>query len=92
MLNFGDTGGGEFEFDALSLASRRLTPLRQFRELSWALFVFAFVQVLNNSIPRYVATCNEFPMTVTGKIQKFKLREQAIEQLGLAASEGIETG
>src|SRR5438045_5034277 len=41
---------------ALSLASRRLTPLRQFRELSWALFVFAFVQVLNNSIPRYVAT------------------------------------
>ena len=30
-------------------------------------------------------------MTVTGKIQKFKLREQAIEQLGLTAPAGIET-
>ena len=27
---------------------------------------------------------DEFPMTVTGKVQKFKLREQAIEELGLA--------
>ncbi|HYO46558.1 MAG TPA: AMP-binding protein [Gemmatimonadota bacterium] len=34
-------------------------------------------------IPRYVASCSEFPMTVTGKIQKHKLREQAIEELGL---------
>ncbi len=36
------------------------------------------------------ATCefvDEFPMTVTGKVQKFKLREQAIEELGLAATE-----
>jgi fatty-acyl-CoA synthase len=24
-----------------------------------------------------------FPMTVTGKIQKFKMREQAVEELGL---------
>src|SRR5438132_11506915 len=41
---------------AVSLASGRGTPLRQFRQLSWALFVFALVQVLNNSIPRYVTT------------------------------------
>jgi fatty-acyl-CoA synthase len=26
---------------------------------------------------------NEFPMTVTGKVQKFLMREQAIEELGL---------
>ena len=26
---------------------------------------------------------DEFPMTVTGKIQKYKLRDQALEQLGL---------
>ena len=26
---------------------------------------------------------DEFPMTVTGKVQKYKLREQAIEELGL---------
>ena len=40
-------------------------------------------RIAHYKIPRYVAFCNEFPMTVTGKIQKFKLREQAIEQLGL---------
>ena len=26
---------------------------------------------------------DEFPMTVTGKVQKYKMREQAIEELGL---------
>jgi fatty-acyl-CoA synthase len=26
---------------------------------------------------------SEFPMTVTGKVQKFKLRERAVEELGL---------
>jgi fatty-acyl-CoA synthase len=48
-------------------------------------------RIAHYKIPRYIATCNEFPMTVTGEIQKFKLREQAIEQLGLAAHAGIET-
>jgi fatty-acyl-CoA synthase len=27
-----------------------------------------------------------FPMTVTGKVQKFKLREQAIDELGLGTA------
>lgn len=43
-------------------------------------------QIAHPKIPRYVAGCSEFPMTVTGKIQKHKLREQAIEQLGLLTS------
>ena len=30
---------------------------------------------------------DEFPMTVTGKVQKFKLREQAVAELGLAEPE-----
>lgn len=34
-------------------------------------------------IPRYVKFVNDFPMTVTGKIQKFKMREESIEELGL---------
>ena len=34
-------------------------------------------------VPKYVRFTDEFPMTVTGKIQKFKLREQAIVELGL---------
>jgi len=40
-------------------------------------------KIAHYKIPRYVATCNEFPMTVTGKIQKHKLREQAIKTLEL---------
>ena len=40
-------------------------------------------QIAHYKVPRYVIAVDEFPMTVTGKIQKFKLRERAIEQLGL---------
>src|SRR5215216_5771900 len=38
-------------------------------------------KIARYKIPRYVASCSEFPMTVTGKIQKHELRAQAIEQL-----------
>jgi fatty-acyl-CoA synthase len=34
-------------------------------------------------VPRYVMVVAEFPMTVTGKVQKFKMREASIERLGL---------
>ncbi len=37
-------------------------------------------------IPRYLMVVEEFPMTVTGKVQKFKMREVSIEQLGLQAA------
>ena len=33
--------------------------------------------------PGYVKFVGSFPMTVTGKIQKYKIRQQAIEELGL---------
>jgi len=46
-------------------------------------------KIANYKVPRYVATCSEFPMTVTGKIQKHKLRTRAIEELGLGADVGI---
>ena len=42
-------------------------------------------------VPRYVRFTDEYPMTVTGKIQKFKLREQAIEELGLESIATTET-
>jgi fatty-acyl-CoA synthase len=32
-----------------------------------------------------------FPVTVTGKIQKFKMREQAIAELGLAGAAAVTT-
>lgn len=34
-------------------------------------------------VPRYVKFVDSFPQTVTGKIQKFKIREQMIAELGL---------
>jgi fatty-acyl-CoA synthase len=37
-------------------------------------------------VPRYVKFVDEFPMTVTGKVQKFKMRDQAIEELDLAGA------
>jgi fatty-acyl-CoA synthase len=37
-------------------------------------------------IPRYWKFVDSFPMTVTGKIQKFRMREIAVEELGLGAA------
>jgi fatty-acyl-CoA synthase len=42
-------------------------------------------------IPRYVLFVDDFPMTVTGKIQKFKMREDSIEHLGLQQAALTET-
>jgi len=41
--------------------------------------------------PRYIEFVNEFPMNAAGKILKYKMREQAIEKLGLQAASKIET-
>ncbi len=41
-------------------------------------------QIAHFKIPHYIKFVDEFPMTVTGKIQKFLMREQMIEELGLA--------
>jgi fatty-acyl-CoA synthase len=40
-------------------------------------------------VPRYVIFADEFPMTVTGKVQKFKMREMSIERLGLGEAAAI---
>ena len=42
-------------------------------------------------IPRSVKIVDAFPMTVTGKIQKFKMREVSTQELGLEAAARIET-
>ncbi|MSP83418.1 MAG: AMP-binding protein [Alphaproteobacteria bacterium] len=40
-------------------------------------------QIAHYKIPRYVKFVDTFPMTVTGKIQKFLMREQMMTELGL---------
>ena len=34
----------------------------------------------------YILFVDEFPMTITGKVQKFKMREQSVIELGLKRS------
>jgi fatty-acyl-CoA synthase len=42
-------------------------------------------QIAHYKVPRYIKFVDEFPMTVTGKIQKFIMRERTIAELGLKA-------
>jgi fatty-acyl-CoA synthase len=55
--------------------------------------VRAFCQgkIAHYKIPRYIHVTDEFPMTVTGKVQKFKMRETAIELLGLQEAASVTT-
>ncbi|HTP41526.1 MAG TPA: AMP-binding protein [Nitrospiria bacterium] len=43
-------------------------------------------RIAHFKIPRYISFVKEFPMTVTGKIQKFRMREIAVEQLRAGAT------
>jgi len=44
---------------------------------------FCWDKIARFKIPRYVRFVGAFPMTVTGKVQKFKMRELEIEERGL---------
>jgi fatty-acyl-CoA synthase len=44
---------------------------------------FCTGKIAHYKIPRYVHVAAEFPMTVTGKVQKYLMRDAAIEMLGL---------
>ena len=44
---------------------------------------FCSGNIAHFKIPRYFKFVDDFPMTVTGKIQKFVMREQSIRELGL---------
>ncbi len=48
-------------------------------------------KIATYKIPRYYKFVDGFPMTVTGKIQKYKMREQSIHELGLEKAAAIET-
>ena len=42
-------------------------------------------------VPHFILFTDEFPMTITGKVQKYKLREAAIDRLGLEAAASVKT-
>ncbi len=49
--------------------------------------VFCRGQIAHQKIPRYIQFVDEFPMTVTGKVQKFLMRRRVEEQYGLMRAE-----
>ena len=48
-------------------------------------------RIAHYKIPKYVRFTTEFPMTITGKVQKFKMREASITELGLEAASRTQT-
>jgi fatty-acyl-CoA synthase len=48
-------------------------------------------KIAHFKVPRYVKFVDEFPMTVTGKVQKYKMRDAAIDELGLVSAAAIAT-
>jgi fatty-acyl-CoA synthase len=48
-------------------------------------------QIASYKIPRYVRFTSEFPTTVTGKVQKFRMRELSIQELGLTHANTMKT-
>ncbi|HEY5278942.1 MAG TPA: AMP-binding protein [Pseudolabrys sp.] len=45
---------------------------------------FCRAQIAHYKIPRYIKFVDSFPMTVTGKVQKFMMREQMVQELRLS--------
>jgi fatty-acyl-CoA synthase len=52
---------------------------------------FCCGKIAHFKIPQHIRFVDSFPTTVTGKVQKFKIRELEIERLGLSAAAEIET-
>jgi fatty-acyl-CoA synthase len=52
---------------------------------------FCTGKIATYKIPRYWKFVDAFPMTVTGKVQKFRMREIAVAELGLEAAAGVKT-
>ncbi|QGG46672.1 AMP-binding protein [Heliorestis convoluta] len=48
-------------------------------------------KISRHKIPRYIRFVDNYPMTASGKIQKFKLKETFIKELGLEEAANIET-
>jgi fatty-acyl-CoA synthase len=52
---------------------------------------FCTGKIAHYKIPRYLRISDEFPMTVTGKVQKYKMREVSVTELDLGEAAGMET-
>jgi fatty-acyl-CoA synthase len=55
------------------------------------IMAFCKNRIATNKIPVFWKFVDGFPMTVTGKIQKYLMREQAVEELGLQVAAAVKT-
>lgn len=56
-----------------------------------AIAAFCQNRIATNKIPVFWKFVDAFPMTVTGKIQKYLMRQQAVAELGLQAAAAVKT-
>jgi len=56
-----------------------------------SLEAFCRGRIATNKIPRYWKFVDAFPMTVTGKVQKYLMRAASVEELGLQAAASVTT-
>ena len=52
---------------------------------------FCLSNMAKHKVPRYIEFVDSFPMNDAGKILKYKMREQAVEKLGLQKAANIVT-
>jgi fatty-acyl-CoA synthase len=52
---------------------------------------FCVGKIAHYKVPRYIRVTQDFPMTVTGKVQKFKMRETSVDELGLVEASQTQT-
>jgi fatty-acyl-CoA synthase len=55
------------------------------------IIAFCKGRIATYKIPRYVKFVDAYPMTVTGKVQKFRMREMAVAELGLEQAANLAT-
>ncbi|MPN30055.1 Long-chain-fatty-acid--CoA ligase [bioreactor metagenome] len=52
---------------------------------------FVRASMAKHKVPKYVAVVDSFPMNAAGKIMKYKMREDAIQRLGLQKAASVVT-
>lgn len=75
--------GEEVYVGIIPIAGETVTP----EELR----AFVLSKMSRHKVPKYFDIVDSFPMTASGKIQKYKIRENAIEKFNLQAAADIET-
>ncbi len=73
---------GEQVMAAIKLKDGESATIEEIKE-------FCKGRIANYKIPCYVKFVTEYPMTASGKIQKFKLREMAVDEFGLQEAASV---